>query len=108
MLPAVYLYEDFIDVEAVAVALTLSFQSAGIKRSKLYTPQPDGLSADGYAPLSQKIFDIPVAETEAIIEPDGIGNDIWRESVPFVGIHGPILVQIGDLTCQYPKDSWKI
>jgi hypothetical protein len=28
-----------------------------------------------------------VTEIEAVIEPDGVGNDIWRESVTFVCIH---------------------
>ena len=32
-----------------------------------------------------------MAEIEAIVEPDCVGNDIWRESVAFVDIHRPIL-----------------
>tara|TARA_R110002073_G_scaffold40577_11_gene115516 strand:- start:5792 stop:6031 length:240 start_codon:yes stop_codon:yes gene_type:complete len=31
--------------------------------------------------------DIPEAEIESIIEPDGVGNDVRRESVAFVRIH---------------------
>jgi hypothetical protein len=32
-----------------------------------------------------------VAQIEAVVESDCIGNDIWRESVTFIGIHPPIL-----------------
>jgi hypothetical protein len=42
-------------------------------------------------PLSQEIFDIPVAEVESIVEPDGVGNDIRRESVALICSHRPIL-----------------
>ena len=27
----------------------------------------------------------------AIVEPDGVADDIWWESVAFVGVHGPSL-----------------
>ena len=32
-----------------------------------------------------------MAEIEAIVEPDGIADDIGRESVAFVCVHPPIL-----------------
>ena len=50
--PSIDLYEDVLDVESVAVTMMLSFQTAGIQRSKLYAPQSDGLPADGDTPLS--------------------------------------------------------
>ena len=43
------------------------------------------------AALSQEVFDIPVAQIESVVEPDSVTDDIWRESVSFVGIHPPIL-----------------
>ena len=42
-------------------------------------------------PVDFKRRYIAVTQVEAIVEPDGIGNDIWRESVALVGIHWPIL-----------------
>jgi hypothetical protein len=46
-----------------------------------------------------------VAEIEAIIEPDGVADDVWRETMSLVSIHGPILsisaVSLGD-TVIYP------
>ena len=47
--------------------------------------------SDGDASLSQEVFDISVAEIEAAVEPDGIRNDIWWESVTFIGAHRPSL-----------------
>jgi hypothetical protein len=32
-----------------------------------------------------------VAEIEAIAEPDGEGNNFWREAMTFICIHWPIL-----------------
>jgi hypothetical protein len=32
-----------------------------------------------------------VAEIEAIVEPDGVGNNFWREAMAFICIHWPIV-----------------
>ena len=83
--------EDFIDVEGVAIATVTTFQAAGINGSKFDAPQADRFSGDSYASFSQEIFDIPMTEIETVVEPDGITDDIGRESVPFIRVHGPIL-----------------
>ena len=57
----------------------------------LWVPQANCFSADDDASFSQGTFNIPVAPTEAIIEPDGVRNDIWGKSVAFVGVHRLIL-----------------
>jgi hypothetical protein len=36
-----------------------------------------------------------MAEIEAIVQPDCVRNDIWRESVAFISIHSPILSVMG-------------
>ena len=91
MLLAVYFHEEFIDIEGIAVSTMLTLQAAGINGSEFDTPKPDRLSADSDASLSKEIFDITVAEIEAIVEPDGIADDIGGELVSFIGIHAPIL-----------------
>jgi len=91
MLLAIDLDEDFVDVESIAVAAVLSFQPSSIQRSKLDAPEADRLPSDNDASLSQEIFNIPVAEIESVVEPDGITDDIWGEPVALVGIHWPIL-----------------
>jgi hypothetical protein len=37
-----------------------------------------------------------VAQVEAIVEPDRLADDIWRESVAFIGVHSPILAILAD------------
>ena len=41
--------------------------------------------------LSEKIFDISMAQVEAVVDPDGIGNDIGREAMALISIHRAIL-----------------
>jgi hypothetical protein len=43
------------------------------------------------ASLGQEICYISVTEIEAVVQPDGVGNDVRWESVALVCIHGPIL-----------------
>ncbi len=76
MLFAVYLYEDPVDVEGIAVTPVLALQAAGINRSKFYTPETDCLTADGDASFGREVLDITVAQGKSVVEPDRIGNDI--------------------------------
>jgi len=57
----------------------------------LWVPEANRFSADYDASLREQILDIPVGEIETIVEPDGVGDDIGRESVPLVCVHGPTL-----------------
>jgi len=68
----------FIDVKNVAVSSVRPRQSSSVNLSEFDTPQSDGLSTNSDASLCQKIFYIQVTEVEAIVEPDGVGNAIWR------------------------------
>jgi hypothetical protein len=40
-----------------------------------------GLVTDRHAALSQEFFDITAAETETVIKPDGIRNDLRRKAI---------------------------
>ena len=91
LLLAIDLDENLVDVKGVALALMLLFQAPGLFGSKVDAPEPDGLVADDDATFSQEIFDIPVAEVEAITEPDRVTDDCRRKPVTSVSIHGPIL-----------------
>ena len=91
MLLAVDFDEYFIDVEGIAIASVFSLQAAGINGAELDTPEADCFSGHSDPPLSQEILDITVAEIEAIVQPGGVANYVWRESVTFVCIHPPIL-----------------
>jgi putative transposase len=47
--------------------------------------------SDDDAPLCQKIFNIPMAKIKTVVEPNSVVNDVWWESVAFIGIHRKIL-----------------
>jgi hypothetical protein len=49
------------------------------------------IAADRDTAFSQKVFDISMTQIETMLEPDGVTDDIWWESVAFVSIHPPIL-----------------
>ena len=91
MLLAVDVDEDFIDVEGIAVTSVFPFQPPGVKSTELDAPQADRFSADSYATLSKEILDVSVTQVEAIVEPDGVADDIGRESVSFICVHPPSL-----------------
>ena len=81
MLFAVDLHKNFINIEGIAITSVLSLQSAGINGTKSDAPETDRFSTDCDASLSQEVFDISMAKIEAIIEPDGITDDVRREPV---------------------------
>ena len=68
-----------------------AFQATGINGPELDAPRADGFATDSDTAFSKKVFDIPMTQIEATIEPDGVGDDIGRESVKFVSSHAPIL-----------------
>jgi hypothetical protein len=76
MLLAVDLYKYLIDIEGIAVASVLAFQSTCINRSEFDTPEADRFPTDRDASLGEKVFDVAVTEIEPVIEPDGVGDDI--------------------------------
>ena len=42
-------------------------------------------------PVDLRYLDISMAEIESIVEPDGVADDIGRESVSFICVHPPSL-----------------
>ena len=82
--------EDFVDLEGVTVASMFALQSACINGTKFYAPKTSCLATYRDSPFSQEIYNIALAQVEAIVEPDSVGNDIGRKSVALVGIHLPI------------------
>ena len=82
--------EDLIDVEGITIASVLSLQSTGINGTEFYTPEADCFATDGDSAFSEKVFDVTVGQVETIVEPDSIGNDIWRETVAFISNDLPL------------------
>ncbi len=88
---AIALHEDFVNVVNIAVASGVTFEPLATFSFKFDASQTDDFVADCDTVLGQRIFDITVAQIEAIVEPDRITDDFGWESVAFVGIHSPIL-----------------
>jgi hypothetical protein len=61
-----------------------------------------GCVVNSVSALSQEIFDISVTEIEAVVEPDGLADDIWWESMALVDISSTDSTNVTDLTWQYP------
>jgi hypothetical protein len=91
VLLAIDFYEDFIDEKGITVASMLSLQSSSVYGSEFDAPEPDRFATDDNSSFSQQIFDVSMAEIKSIVEPDGITDDIWGESMTLVYIHPPIL-----------------
>ncbi len=81
---ALNFHEYFIYIERITVALVFSTEPSGEFGSEFRAPKPDGFIAYGDAPLGEQILDIPVTEIESVVEPNGVADDIGRESVTFV------------------------
>jgi hypothetical protein len=56
-------------------------QVASELQPELQDPAPDRLIRNVQATVCQKLLDVAVAEREAQIEPDGVADDVGRESV---------------------------
>jgi hypothetical protein len=53
-------------------------EDPGVRRTEPPTPLPNRLVGHGDAPLSKKIFDIAEAQTETMVEPNGVTDDFLR------------------------------
>ena len=104
MLLTIDLHEYFIDEKCIAETLMTTLQPLRILWAKLVTPQTNRFIIYDITTYSQQIFDIPVAQIEPIIEPDGVLNDFGWKSMTFVLIIGRthyIIVAQPPLICQY-------
>jgi hypothetical protein len=101
MLFAVDLHKDFIDVKGVAVTSVLSFQPAGINCPELDAPRSDSFATYSDATFCEEIFNISMAEIEAVVDSYGVTDDIWRESMT------PSEFQGSDLREKYRED-WSL
>ena len=94
--------EGFINVESIAISSVLALQSACMNGAELDAPETDRLPRDDDSSLNEQFFNIAVPEDEATVEPDSVGDDIWRESVTFLTSSYSDSTSHGLLTWQYP------
>jgi hypothetical protein len=76
-------------------------ESSGVSAPECVTPLPNRLVCDQDAALGEEVFDVAETQTEAKVEPDGVGNDVGGESISVVArrrsIH-PVTVMPRTLT----------
>jgi len=76
--------EHLVEIPGVTHSALSFFQFPGIFRPKSVAPVPNGFIRDGNATFVQKVFHIPKAQTEAMIQPNGVTDDCRMKSVSMV------------------------
>ena len=79
--------EDLVQVPSVAQSALSTREPASVCRTERDVPQPDRFVGHREAALGQAIFDIANAHTEAVIQPDGVADDLGRKAVSAVARH---------------------
>ena len=69
------------------------------------TPETHGFIAHGDIALSQQFLDLMKAEAEAMIQPDGVGNNLRRETV--IPIDTCVTRENASVTA-YETDGWQV
>ena len=77
-------HEEFIQVPGIAQPTLATLERTSVLGTELQTPQSDALVGDDDPPLCQEIFDISEAQAEAVVEPNGMADDLRREPVSAV------------------------
>ena len=85
MLLPVDFEEDFIQVPFVARLRAPQVECVSVSLAELAGPLSDRFVADDDAAGREDLFDLPIAQREAEVEPYGMSNDFGGEAVAFVG-----------------------
>jgi hypothetical protein len=76
--------KHLIPVPFIAGPRTATMELSGIVLAKLAPPFADGFIRDDHAAFKQQFFDIPEAQAETKVEPDGVANDLDRKAVVLI------------------------
>ena len=78
--------EHFIEVPLVTRPGSPLPHLVGEARTELQTPLPDALARDDHTALAQQQFDVPKAQTEYVVQPDRVADQLSREAVAIVWV----------------------
>ena len=84
LLVAVERHEQLIEMPRVSHPTAPSPERAGVARTERQAPLADRLVGDRNAPLGQQVLHIPQAESETVVKPDSVADDLRRESVAMI------------------------
>jgi len=76
--------EDLVNEKGVAVGAMCAPQATDVRWSEFVAPEANGFVGDDDSAPGQQIFDVPMAQIEPVVEPDGVLDDLGRKSVPLV------------------------
>ena len=74
----------FVQVPLVAASRMPPTKLAGQQWAELAAPEPDGLVTDLDPTFGEQLLDIAVAQREAVVQPDGITDDLWRKTMTVI------------------------
>jgi hypothetical protein len=78
--------EDFVEVPLIPRPGPSAPQLIGIRMPEFAAPLPDRFVGDDDSTCKQQLFDVAVAEAEAIVQLDAMADDFGRETMMFVRI----------------------
>jgi hypothetical protein len=84
LLVSLDVHEQFVQMPGVAQASLPTPEDTSVGGTEGETPLPNRLVGYGDAALGEKIFGISKAQTEPVVEPNGVTDDLCRESVAVV------------------------
>ena len=79
---AFYRNKDLIKMPSITVPPLSAPDTAGKLVSEFQAPQANRLVGDLDSSRREHLLDVTETQAEAVVEPDGMGNDLDRESVP--------------------------
>jgi hypothetical protein len=86
MLDALDPNEHLIEMPLVTGPRTTAAQAVGKAFAKFLAPTSNGLIGDDNVPLSQQQLNISKAESEQMVQPNGMADDLGRETVAVVRV----------------------
>lgn len=92
--------EDFVQVPNIAEAALTPLQFSGIVGTEVLTPASDGFIRDDDSAFGGTILDVPEAQAETMLNPDGIAVDFRRETMPVVA--RPAVFHATSVSGRYP------
>ena len=77
-------YKHLVQVPRIAEATLPSLQPASVFWTELDAPKSDRFIRDGDPPLGKEVLDISKAQTKAMVEPNGVADDLRWKSISAV------------------------
>ena len=78
--------EHFIQVPRIPGPGPPTSELIGIRLAELPAPLADGFVGDDDSTGKQQLFDIPIAQAEAVIQPHAVADDLGRETGVFIRV----------------------